>query len=204
MLPDEIALAQAVCTRLCHDLGGPVGALAGALDLLEGPGDDAMDVARDAAQVLDRRIRFYRAAVGAGSGDCRAREIGELAEGLTLGRKISIDLENLDSISVFPAHLTQALLLGAWAAIDALPRGGVVRLSGGPQDGSSIWPDGTGAAWPSGLAAGLAGDPVPLTARGVAVPLLLTVAASSGIDLELLMGSGKGASPLFFTLETRN
>ncbi len=44
MVPAKIALAQMVCTRLCHDLGGPAGALSGALDLLEGEGDDALDV----------------------------------------------------------------------------------------------------------------------------------------------------------------
>ncbi|MBU8538315.1 histidine phosphotransferase family protein [Falsiroseomonas tokyonensis] len=204
MLPDKIALAQAVCTRLCHDLGGPAGALAGALDLLDGPGDDAMDVARDAARIMDRRIRFYRAAVGAGCGDCRVEEIAQMAEGLTLGRKAMIDLADLEPNAVFPAHLTQAMLLACWTAVDALPRGGVVRLGGDVEGGLSIWPDGPGAAWPVGLAAGLAGDAVALNARSVSVPLLLGVSASAGIQLELMMGAGNSASPLLLTLATRN
>ena len=29
-MADGLVLAQAVCARLCHDLGGPVGALSGA------------------------------------------------------------------------------------------------------------------------------------------------------------------------------
>mgnify|MGYP001366455652 CR=1 FL=1 len=81
MLLDKIALAQAVCTRLCHDLGGAAGALAGALDLLDGAGDDALDVARDASRILDRRIRFYRAAIGAVQGaDLHARRINHLTD----------------------------------------------------------------------------------------------------------------------------
>jgi histidine phosphotransferase ChpT len=204
MLPDKIALAQAVCTRLCHDLGGAAGALAGALDLLDGTGDDAMDVARDASRILDRRIRFYRAAIGAGCGDCRLEEIAQMTEGLTLGRKAQIDLADLEPTAVFPAHLTQALMLGAWAAVDALPRGGVVRMGGDIQGGLSIWPDGPGAAWPPGLSAGLVGDEVTISARNVAVPLLLAVAANSGIQLDLLMGRGGGASPLMFRMQTRN
>ncbi|MGX9963854.1 histidine phosphotransferase family protein [Roseomonas sp. F4] len=203
MLPDTIALAQAVCTRLCHDLGGPAGALAGALELLEGPGDDAMEVARDAARIMDRRIRFYRAAVGAGCGDCRVEEIAEMAEGLTLGRRASIDLADLEPTAVFPAHLTQAMLLASWLAVDALPRGGVVRMGGDPVGGLSIWPDGPLAAWPIGLAAGLAGEAVPLNPRSVSVPLLLALGASAGIQVEMLMGAS-GAAPLMLTLATRN
>jgi histidine phosphotransferase ChpT len=204
MLPDKLALAQAVCTRLCHDLGGAAGALAGALDLLDGPGDEAMTVARDASRILDRRIRFYRAAVGAGCGDCRLEEIAQLIEGLTLGRKAELDLTELEPTAVFPAHLTQALMLGAWAAVDALPRGGIVRVGGDVRDGLSIWPDGPGAAWQPGLVAGLAGDEVPINPRSVAVPLLLAVSANAGIKLDLLLGGGGGASPLLFTLQTRN
>ncbi|HEV7268477.1 MAG TPA: histidine phosphotransferase family protein [Falsiroseomonas sp.] len=204
MQPDKIALAQAVCTRLCHDLGGAIGALAGALDLMDGPGDDAMDVARDASRIMDRRIRFYRAAVGGGCGDCRLEEMAQIAEGLTLGRKAKIDLTDLEPTAVYPAHLTQALMLGAWAAMDALPRGGTVRLGGDIQGGLSIWPDGAGAAWQAGLSSGLAGDEVPVNARSIAVPLLLAVSASAGIKLDLLMGAGGGAAPLFFTLQTRN
>ncbi|MBU8542286.1 MULTISPECIES: histidine phosphotransferase family protein [Roseomonadaceae] len=203
MLPDNIALAQAVCTRLCHDLGGAAGALAGALDLLEGPGDDAMEVARDAARIMDRRIRFYRAAIGAGCGDCRVEEIAQMVEGLTLGRRATIDLADLEATAVFPAHLVQAMLLAAWMAVDALPRGGVARMGGDPVGGLSIWPDGPGAAWPTGLAAGLAGDAVPVNPRSVSVPLLLGVAAAAGVQLEMLMGAA-GAAPLMLTLETRN
>ena len=64
-----LALAQAVCTRLCHDLGGPAGALSGALEMLDG-GDDAVEVAQDAARSIDRRLRFWRAAVG-GTGEAK-------------------------------------------------------------------------------------------------------------------------------------
>jgi histidine phosphotransferase ChpT len=204
MLPDKITLAQAVCTRLCHDLGGPAGALAGALELLEGTGEDALDVARDAARIIDRRIRFFRAAIGAACGDCRLDEIAQMAEGLTLGRRAQVDLSDLQPNIVLPAHLVQALLLAMWAAIDALPRGGCVRVGGDVEGGVSVWPDGQGAGWPPGLAAGIAGDDVPLTARGVAVPLLLAVTAMSGIRVELLLGGPSGAAPLLMTAETRN
>ncbi len=204
MLPDKIALAQAVATRLCHDLGGAIGALANALDLMDGPGGDAMDVARDASTIMDRRIRFYRAAVGAGCGDCRVEELAQAAEGLTLGRRAMIDLNDLEATIVLPAHVAQAVLLALWTAIDGLPRGGTVRVGGDLEGGISIWPDGPSAAWPPILAAGLGGEAMQVNARTVAVPLLVTLAASSGIRLEMLHGRTGVAAPLLLTAVTRN
>lgn len=204
MLPDKIALAQAVCTRLCHDLGGAVGALANALDLMDGAPGDAMDVARDASTIMDRRIRFYRAAVGAGCGDCRVEELAQAAEGLTLGRRAIIDFNDLEATIVLPAHVAQAVLLALWTAIEGLPRGGAVRVGGDLEGGISIWPDGPSAAWPPLLAAGLAGEAMQFTPRNVSIPLLVSVAANSGIRLELLHGRTGVAAPLLMTAITRN
>jgi len=196
MVPVKIALAQMVCTRICHDLGGPAGALSGALELLDGEGDDALDVARDAARIMDRRIRFFRAAVGGAAGDCRRDDLAQAAEGLTLGRRATIDLSALGPDIVVPAPLAQPLLLALWTAVDALPRGGVVRVGGTPGSGLSVWPDGPAAAWPISLTTALAGEEVPLTARGVAVPLLVAVAGAAGVRLDLLLGKAPGAAPL--------
>lgn len=204
MVPVKIALAQMVCTRLCHDLGGPAGALTGALDLLEGEGDDALEVARDAARIMDRRIRFFRAAVGGGAGECRRDDLAQAAEGLTLGRRATIDLAALAPDIVVPASLAQSLLLALWTGIDALPRGGAVRVGGTPEAGLSIWPEGPSAAWPVSLAAALAGDDVPLTARGVAVPLLIAVAQAAGVRLDLLLGTAPGAAPLLLSVAERD
>lgn len=201
MVPVKLALAQMVCTRLCHDLGGPAGALSGALDLLEGEGDDALEVARDAARIMDRRIRFFRAAVGGATGESRIEEIAQAGEGLTLGRRATIDLANLPADTLLAAPLTQVLLLALWAAIDALPRGGAVRVGGNPGDGVSVWPDGPGAAWPVSLAGALIGEEVALTPRGVAVPLLVAVAGGAGVRLDLLLGTRPGAAPLLLTPE---
>lgn len=199
MVAVKIGLAQMVCTRLCHDLGGPAGALTGALDLLEGEGDDALEVARDAARIIDRRIRFFRAAVGGAAGECRRDDLAQAAEGLTLGRRANIDLSALSADMVVPAAMAQSLLLALWIGIDALPRGGTVRVGGTLAAGLSIWPDGPSSAWPVGLAAALAGDEVALTARGVAVPLLIANSQAAGLRLDLLLGSTPGAAPLLLS-----
>jgi histidine phosphotransferase ChpT len=200
MLPEKLALAQAVCARLCHDLGGPVGALAAAVEMLDGSGpareagDDALDVAQDAVRVIDRRLRFLRAAVG-GCGDCGVDDIASLSEGLTLGRRAAVDVTGLPRDLHLPPPLAQTLLLAVWVGVEALLRGGAVRLGGTPAAGLAVWPDGPGAAWPPGLPAAIAGDPAPPSPRGLPPVLLGMVAAAARVRLDFTFG-GPGAAPM--------
>lgn len=202
MLPEKLALAQAVCTRVCHDLGGAVGALGAAMELLEAEsaaprhgGDDAIGVARDAVKVIDRRLRFLRAAVG-GCGDCGKDDIAGLAEGLTLGRKATIDLSGLANDLHLPPMPAQVVLLALWVAMEALPRGGAVRVAGSVEGGISLLPDGPNAAWPAGFTAALAGEPPPPSPRGVGPVLLALVAAAGRVRLDLLLGPAGTNGPL--------
>jgi histidine phosphotransferase ChpT len=201
MLPEKLTLAQAVCTRLCHDLGGPVGALGAAIELLEAPrgSDDALEVARDAVRVVDRRLRFLRAAIG-GCGDMGPDGIATLSEGLTLGRRVAVDLSALPAGLHLPAPLAQALLLAVWVGTEALPRGGTVRVTGRAAGGICVKPDGAGAAWPAGLPAVLAGEVPAASPRGIAPVLLGTVAAAGRVRLGMTVGDG-AATPLTLTAE---
>ena len=200
-MADTLALAQAVCTRLCHDLGGPVGALGGALEMLEDTADDAAEVARDAARIIDRRLRFWRVAVGGASGELDAAELAQLVEGLTLGRKAGVDLSGLAPGCQVSPEVAQPLLLAMLVGVEALPRGGALRVAGGAAGGFTLLPDGPHAAWPPGLASLVAGaEPVP-TPRAVALPLLAATAKAGKVRLDLLMGAvGHGPSPLMLTV----
>lgn len=180
-----LALAQAVCTRLCHDLGGPAGALSGALEMLD-DGDDAAEVAQDAARSIDRRLRFWRAAVGGPSAALDAGGLAQLAEGLTLGRRATVDLSGLAPGFLVESGLAQPLLLAMLVGIESLPRGGVLRVAGSPAEGLVLQPDGPGAAWPAGLQGMLAGGTQALTPRAIALPLLAATAQEAGVRLRLL------------------
>jgi len=204
MAGDALELAQAVCTRLCHDLGGPAGALGGALEMLGEAPDEAAELARDAARIIERRLRFWRAAVGGTSGDLDAAALAELAEGLTLGRRARLDLEELEPGCQIPPELAQPLLLAMLLGIEALPRGGVLHVAGGATSGFTLVPQGLGAAWPPGLPALVAGRAPPEpTPRAVVLPLLAAIATASGVRLDLAMGSGGGPSPLLLTPAAR-
>jgi histidine phosphotransferase ChpT len=195
MQPDAYTLAQAVCARLCHDLGGPVGALGGALELMDGAGSDALELAQDAARILDRRLRFWRAAAGGAPADLQPDALPALLEGLTLGRRARIATEGL-ARAPLPALIGQCLLLAAWAGVEALPRGGVLHIAGEAGGGLTLLPEGLGAAWPHGLVAALAGDPPEPEPRSIVVPLLMAASNRAGLRVEMLHGAAPGAPPV--------
>ena len=177
----QLALAQAVCTRICHDLGGP----AGALGMMGEAGDDAAEVAVDAARIIDRRLRFWRAAVGGPGGNLDRATLGQLAEALTLGRRAVVDLSALPPGMLIESAVAQPLLLAMLVGVEAMPRGGTLRVALSPGGGFAVLPDGPGASWPPGLTDLLAGQqPVPVP-RAVALPLLAATAAAARMRLSL-------------------
>ncbi len=199
MAQAQLALAQAVCTRLCHDLGGPAGALSGALEMMGEPGDDAAEVAVDAARIIDRRLRFWRAAVGGPGGNLDSATLGQLAEGLTLGRRAVVDLSALPPGMLIEPGQAQPLLLAMLVGVEAMPRGGTLRVAQAPGGGFAVLPDGPGASWPPGLTDLLAGQPPAPAPRAVALPLLAATAAAAGLRLSLLPAAQGGPDALTLT-----
>lgn len=156
----DLLFAQDLCARLCHDLGGPLGTVAAATDLLEEE-PDAADLAREAAAVLRGRLEFWRAACGGGTGPMRLDAIGDLLTGVLAGGRARLSVENLPPDRVLDAMATQLLLVAAMLAGEGLPRGGRVRLEAAGVAGLVLWPEGGQAAWSAGLAEALAGQPRP-------------------------------------------
>ena len=75
----DIFLAQLLCSRLCHDLVGPAGAVNAGLELAE-DGDldgDALDLVTSSAAEVTRRLAFFRIAFGAAGG--KASAVGTLS-----------------------------------------------------------------------------------------------------------------------------
>ena len=188
-----LTLAQDLCARICHDLGGPLGAVSGALDLAEAVPEEALPVAREGAEAMRRRLRLWRAAAGAGTGPLGRAGLAALLEGALANGRVTPELSGLPEAPL-PAPLVQAVLAAALLGSEALPRGGTVHLAG-DESGLAVWPEGRNAAWPPGLAAALAGDAVP-GPREVAAPLLLHLAEAAGMAVSLALGAGQAIAPL--------
>ena len=68
MSDSDLELAQLLCTRLCHDLAGPIGAVAAGVELI---GDDpamadaeTIGLIGDSSNAASRKLKFLRAAMG--------------------------------------------------------------------------------------------------------------------------------------------
>ncbi|WP_424137331.1 histidine phosphotransferase family protein [Roseomonas chloroacetimidivorans] len=182
---DMLSLAQDLCARICHDFGGPLGALSGALDLVGEAPEEALPIVRDGAESLRRRLMLWRAAAGGGAGPLGRAEMAALLDGILAGGRARAELSGLPEAPL-PAALAQAVLAAAMLGGEALPRGGVVHLAG-DETGLAIWPEGRNAAWPAALAATLAGEARP-GPRDVLAPLLLHLSGAAGMRLDLAMG----------------
>jgi histidine phosphotransferase ChpT len=178
----EAMLAQDLCARLCHDLVGPLGTVAGAIDLLaEEP--EAGELARDAAAEMRRRLKFWRAACGAGTGPLALAEVAGLLEGMLAGGRAALELGGLEPGEALPAPQAQLLLVAAMLAGEALPRGGTVQVAAGAggwkRGGLLLRPVGRQAGWPAALA-GVLGGEGPGGSREVLARMLLRLAGLAG------------------------
>lgn len=93
----ETKLAEMLCTRLCHDLTGPIGAVNNGAEFLD---DEGFDMQNQAVQLIVssaheavNRLMFYRQAYGrvSDSGEASLEEKKKLALDFFHGSKIKLD-----------------------------------------------------------------------------------------------------------------
>ncbi len=198
-----MVLADSLCARLCHEMSGPLGTLTGALELaVEDPASapETLQLATEAAAQMVLRVRLLRAAW---AGDCGALSVPALAD-LAAGLPPRIRVELGGLAGEFPAPMARVLINMLLLAIEALPRGGTISLSGAADGDVMLLVSGSPVAWPAGLALALA-DPLraPLDdPRGVQGPLVAHLALEAGLRLSLLFaasGFPAGAPPLLLS-----
>jgi histidine phosphotransferase ChpT len=196
----DARLARTLCARLCHDLGGAVGTLAGTLDLAGEHGGEMLALSQETATVLRQRLRLYTAAWGGPGGEADAAGLAGLLEGAPAWPRVRFALDRLAPGTMLPAPVVPLALNAALLAAEALPRGGTVVLSGSAEVGLVAWPDGLGATWPAPLLPLLGGTPPGDTVEGgprrILGPLLLALAAEAGWEVSLGLASGDGVPPL--------
>ncbi len=201
MLVDH-RVAQLLCSRLCHDIAGPAGAVTTGLELIdEGAGDvadEALDLVRRSARQVIARLSFLRIAFGsAGIGSATTlAEMKSLASEHLDGGLVALDwpLDDLapPNSKIAPPGgmlILNMLLLG----VDALPRGGnlEVRFADvGGALGLAITAKGQGAVLRPELrdAMRLDADIASLSARSVPAHCVSQIAGDLGIDIEISDG----------------
>ncbi len=208
MIPGpDTRLARLLSARLCHDLGGAVGSLAGALDLLPEHGDELLEVAKDSAISLRLRMRLYAAAWGGPTIAMEPAALETLLGGAPAAPRVRFDLSDLAPGVPLPAPIVPIALNAALLAAEALPRGGTVRLAGDGDSGLLVLPVAdighSPAAWaPRWVALLAGGSPDAALAEGpraVLAPLLHALLAEAGWTAAFGLGAGHAAQPLMLT-----
>lgn len=185
--PHGMALADALCARLCHDLASPLSTLMAALELaVEDPSslEDALPLASETAAAMGARLKLLRVAWAGDTSPLSIGQLTELASGLP--SKIRVDLSGLRG-GPFDGPVSRALINLLLLGAEALPRGGVVALSGNDAGGIRMTVTGKSAAWPANLSQALL-DPRAVSIenpRAVQPPVAVMLARAAGRRLSM-------------------
>lgn len=194
MTDPALDFASLLCSRLCHDLLSPVGAMTNGLELLADEDDPAMreqvvKLLNDSARASADRLKFFRLAFGAagGFGDTVATsDLKAAVEGLVRGNaRITlgwmVEAVSLDKVAA------KILLNFAMVGFDALVRGG--RLDIGAENGEVVVrAEGPRLVLDSEIRAVLSGegDEEALSARNSAAWLIIRLAHGRGGEVRLV------------------
>lgn len=173
---DSLDLAALVCSRVCHDLISPVGAIVNGLEVLEDDHDEstrtvAFELIKKSAHQASSRLQFCRLAFGAAGSKGTQLDLGE-AEAVTRGffadNRVAIDWR-LPQL-LLPKNRVKLLLNLVLVAGQVIPRGGrvtVEALGDGEAMGFRVTATGAGARIPPALPALLAGEPRGVDAHAI-------------------------------------
>jgi histidine phosphotransferase ChpT len=130
----DLDLAALLCSRVCHDVISPVGAIANGLEVLEDEDDEemqkvAMDLVRRSAKQAAAKLQFCRIAFGA-AGSAGALldlgEAGDMAKAFVGDEKVKLDWQAPRETR--PKGEVKLLLNMMLLGMSAVPRGGMVTV----------------------------------------------------------------------------
>jgi histidine phosphotransferase ChpT len=138
-----VDFASLLCSRLCHDLMSPIGALNNGIELLADESDPEMrekclELLADSARASANKLKFFRLAFGAGGGfgeEIDTLEAQTALQGL-FGPERRIELGWMVEAEKLPKDVVKLLLNLALIAGDALVRGGRLDIGAERRDGS--------------------------------------------------------------------
>ena len=193
----ELKTAQLLNSRLFHDLVGAASAINTGIEFMAEPSgaDDAMDLLKQSADRMTRRLDFFRGAFGLGGGKQGELTLGDaeiLVAGWYADSKSELQWPSGDALMAVgsvPAQAIKVLMVLALMGEECLPRGGrvvvqVSRLAEGI--GLAVSAEGTGARPPDGTLEALDPDQAVenLTARSIAAHFGALLAAHQGARIE--------------------
>jgi histidine phosphotransferase ChpT len=192
--PDQLDLAALLCSRVCHDLISPVGAIVNGLEVLDDnpkpeDRDFALDLIRKSAKTASARLQFCRLAFGAAGSAGAQIDLGDaqtMARGQIEDGKCTIAW-NLPRV-LLPKNRVKLLLNMLVIAQQTIPRGGTLTVDPvgeGETMSFRITATGLNARVPQNIADMLAGQSHAADAHAVQPYYTRLLAEACGLKVKL-------------------
>jgi histidine phosphotransferase ChpT len=194
---DSLDLAALLCSRVCHDLISPVGAIVNGLEVLEDENDEstktfALDLIKKSARQASARLQFCRLAFGAAGSAGAQIDLGD-AESVARGfmeddkTKIAWNLPRL----LLAKNRVKLLLNLLVLAGQTIPRGGnltVESIGEGEGMGFKVTASGLNARIPQAVPGLLSGRPADHQVDAHAIQPFFAgmLARACGLDVALV------------------
>ena len=131
---EPLELAALLCSRVCHDLISPTGAIVNGLEVLEEDGDEetkkfALDLIKKSAKTASARLQFCRIAFGAAGSAGAQVDTGDaetMARGFIEDEKTKLAW-NVPR-ALLPKNRVKLLLNMLLIATQTIPRGGTLTV----------------------------------------------------------------------------
>lgn len=193
---DSLDLAALLCSRVCHDVISPVGAIVNGLEVMEDESDASMkefalDLIRKSARQASARLQFARIAFGAAGSAGASIDLGDaqsVATGFFQDDKTKL-VWNAPR-QLLPKNRVKLLLNLLVLASQGIPRGGEITATVEGDERAStfeIVARGINARIPPHAAALLAGEPEggSVDAHGIQFFYAGLVARAAGMEVDL-------------------
>lgn len=192
---DSLDLAALLCSRVCHDVISPVGAIVNGLEVLEEEKDAemrgfALDLIKKSARTASARLQFCRLAFGAAGSAGAAIDTGDaeqVARGLLADDRTRLEWDAPRVL--MPKNKVKLVLNLCLIAAAAIPRGGVIKVMIADPEGAlriSVEATGQNARLASHIPQLLAGTPEgSVDAHGIQAYYTGLVARAANLNLSL-------------------
>lgn len=138
---DPLDLAALLCSKVCHDVISPVGAIVNGLEVLEDDKDAdtrefALDLIKKSAATASAKLQFCRLAFGAAGSAGAAIDSGDaetVTRGLLADDRIRLDWQAARVL--MPKNHVKLMLNMCLIAIASIPRGGLITVATGVDGG---------------------------------------------------------------------
>ncbi|MCL6250926.1 histidine phosphotransferase family protein [Altererythrobacter sp. KTW20L] len=199
-MTSSLDLAALLCSRLCHDLLSPVGAINNGLELLSDEKDPEMrdrclELLEQSARISADKLKFFRLAFGAagGFGEMVPTEEARQLIGALVANNERLQLDWAVTERSLPKPAVKVLLNLAAIGLDSLVRGGTLAVGAEMRAGPSgriteiaIRASGNRVAFDATIGQALDGtlDPAELSGRTAPAHMVHLLVAQEGGTLQ--------------------